>query len=83
MKPLTPQENKVLQLVGQGHSSVEIAYALQISTNTVQSHRKSLLAKFAAKNTAELVKKAIQTKLISLHSTDPNDVNPLPDEPEF
>jgi len=49
----------------------------------VQSHRKSLLAKFAAKNTAELVRKAIQTKLISLHSTDPSDVNPLPYEPEF
>ena len=62
MKPLTQTEKRVLDLVGQGLSSIQIAMALDISAGTVESHRKNLLLKIDAKNTAELVKKAIQSK---------------------
>jgi len=65
MKQITSREMKVLELIGQGYSSGEIAYALQISTHTVDSHRKSLMTKFDAKNAAELVRKAIQKNVLN------------------
>jgi len=58
MKPITPTEKKVLELIAGGFSSVEAARALQISPHTVNTHRKNLLRKFDAKNAAELVFKA-------------------------
>jgi DNA-binding CsgD family transcriptional regulator len=60
MKQLTDREKKILELIGQGHSSAQIAYVLHISTHTVDSHRKNLLLKFDAKNSAELVRKSLQ-----------------------
>jgi DNA-binding CsgD family transcriptional regulator len=70
MKPITPQEKKVLELIGDGYSTPQIAYALAISTHTVESHRKNLLLKLNAKNAAELIRNAIQVKAISLHYND-------------
>ncbi len=58
---LTVKEKKILQMIAQGSSSKEIAISMGISENTVESHRKNMLQKFEAKNTAELVTKA--TKL--------------------
>jgi len=59
MKPLTPTERRILDLVGQGMSTVKIAFTLDLSEHTVESHRRALLAKFGAKNSAEMMKKAI------------------------
>jgi DNA-binding CsgD family transcriptional regulator len=60
MKHLTDREKKILELIGQGLSSGQIAYVLHISAHTVDSHRKNLLLKFEAKNSAELVRKSLQ-----------------------
>ena len=65
MRPLTQAEKRILELVGQGLSSVEIGFNLGMSKHTVETHRKSLLLKFDAKNAAELVKKAMKSKLMS------------------
>lgn len=70
MKPLTTQEQKILNLIGQGYSSGQIGYALNISTHTVESHRKNLLMKFDAKNSPELIRKAMQYKAIQLNNTE-------------
>jgi hypothetical protein len=43
---------------------LEIADKLFISTTTVDTHRKNLLAKFAVKNTATLIRMAAQYQLI-------------------
>ncbi len=67
MKPLTPVEKRVLDLVGQGMSTVKIAFTLDISENTVENHRRSLLAKFGAKNSAEMMKKAVFADALSNH----------------
>ena len=67
MKVLTTQEKRILELIGQGYSSLEIARSLQISSHTVETHRKTLLAKFDARNSAALVRKAIQVKALSIH----------------
>jgi DNA-binding NarL/FixJ family response regulator len=63
---ITRREKEVLELLAEGLTNQEIAYRLFVSTTTVDSHRKSLLAKMNARNTAELIKLAFQHKLISL-----------------
>ncbi len=68
MKTLTTQEKRILRLIGEGHSTSRIADTLQISSHTVETHRKSLLSKFDARNAPELVKKAIHSKLLSSES---------------
>lgn len=62
---LTEREKEVLKLITLEYSSQEIATALFISVNTVETHRKNLLSKLHAKNIAGLVKFAIQTGLVS------------------
>ncbi|HMG93364.1 MAG TPA: helix-turn-helix transcriptional regulator [Chryseolinea sp.] len=59
MKPVTPTEWKILKLVATGHSTNEVAGLLGISRHTVLSHRRSLLLKFDASNSADLVRKAM------------------------
>ena len=72
MKTITSQEKRILELIGQGNSTDEIARILQISSHTVETHRKRLLTKFDARNAAELVRKAIQGRALSVHKTDMN-----------
>lgn len=55
---LTRREREVIELIANGLTNNEIAEKLFISSTTVDTHRKNLLAKFNAKNTAELVKLA-------------------------
>lgn len=61
---LTRREKEVLILIAEGHTNHEIGEKLFISTTTVDTHRKNLLAKFEAKNTATLIRMAAQFKLI-------------------
>ena len=62
MHALTEKEKEILLLVSSGLTTKEIAGQLNISHHTVESHRKNLLRKCEAKNSAEL----IQKNLISL-----------------
>lgn len=61
---ITKREKEVLALIAEGLTNPAIADKLFVSTSTVDSHRKSLLAKLQVKNTAALIKFAIQNKLI-------------------
>ena len=61
---LTRREKEVLTHIADGFSNKEIADKLFVSTHTIDSHRKNLLAKLEAKNTAELVKKAMERGII-------------------
>jgi DNA-binding NarL/FixJ family response regulator len=61
---LTRREKEVLLLIADGLTNVEVAEKLFISSTTVDTHRKNLLSKFDAKNTASLVKLAMQYQLI-------------------
>ncbi|AEE54350.1 response regulator [Haliscomenobacter hydrossis] len=63
---LTSREKEVLALIAEGLTNKEIADHLFISPLTVDSHRKNLLAKFAVKNTASLIKLAIEHGVIVL-----------------
>jgi DNA-binding NarL/FixJ family response regulator len=57
---LTRREIEVLKLISDGYTNPEIADKLYISPLTVDSHRKNLILKLNAKNTASLIKIAIQ-----------------------
>lgn len=70
MKPLTAQEKRVLELVSRGLSSVEIAQSLGVSAHTVESHRKNLLIKMQARNSADLVRRAFHFQVLSADSAD-------------
>jgi DNA-binding NarL/FixJ family response regulator len=65
--PLTKREIEVLKLIASGYSNQEIANILYISYNTVDTHRKNIMHKLAIKNTAGLVRYAIEKGLISLN----------------
>lgn len=61
---LTRREKEILLLIAEGYTNPEIAEKLFISATTVDSHRKNLLAKLNARNSAMLVKCAIDRKLL-------------------
>ncbi len=61
---LTRREKEVLGLIAEGLTNNEVAEKLFISPATVDTHRKNLLAKLQARNTASLVKTAMQLHLI-------------------
>jgi DNA-binding NarL/FixJ family response regulator len=61
---LTKREKEVLELIAEGWTNQEIADKLFLNCTTVDSHRKNMLTKFNAKNTAALVKIAVSNHLI-------------------
>ncbi len=61
---ITRREKEVLELIADGMTNNVIAQKLFISSTTVDTHRKNLLAKFEAKNTASLIRIAAQMKFI-------------------
>jgi DNA-binding NarL/FixJ family response regulator len=61
---LTRREKEVLELIAEGLTNPEIAAQLFLTVTTVDSHRKNMLTKFNAKNTAALVKLAVVNNLI-------------------
>jgi DNA-binding NarL/FixJ family response regulator len=64
MPILTRREKEVLELIADGMTNNEIAQKLFISVTTVDTHRKNLLAKFATKNIASLIKAAMQMNIL-------------------
>jgi DNA-binding NarL/FixJ family response regulator len=61
---LTRREKEILKLITEEYTNMEIAEKLNISIRTVETHRFSLLQKLNAKNTAGLVRSAIEMRLI-------------------
>ncbi|HEX5025565.1 MAG TPA: response regulator transcription factor [Agriterribacter sp.] len=61
---ITRREKEVLSLITEGLTNNEIAQQLFISSTTVETHRKNILAKFKAKNIASLIKMAMQLQII-------------------
>ena len=62
--PLSGRERQVLQLVGEGNSTKDIASQLGISVKTAESHRTRLMKKLDIHETASLVRYAIRRGLI-------------------
>lgn len=63
-EPLTSRERQVIQLIGEGHTTKEIAALLGLSVKTVDTHRTRLMAKLDIHETASLVRYAIRRGMI-------------------
>lgn len=61
---LTRREKEILCLIAEGYTNPQIAEKIFLSPFTVDSHRKNLLAKLNVKNTASLIRFAVERKLI-------------------
>lgn len=61
---LTPRESQILELIWSGLKNREIAHRLKISVKTVEAHRATIMKKVRVSNTAQLLKAAIQDRLI-------------------
>jgi PAS domain S-box-containing protein len=61
---LTPRQNEVLQLLGQGASTDDIATMLHLSKETVRNHVRQILRAFGAHSRLEAVARAHQQGLL-------------------
>ncbi len=61
---ISTREKEVLVLIAEGLTNQQIAAKLFISLHTVDSHRKNLLIKFEANNTATLIKLAVKYNIV-------------------
>lgn len=61
---ITEREREVLELLCQENTTSEIAERLFVSVRTVETHRKHLMEKLGAKNTAGIVYRAVKEGLL-------------------
>ena len=61
---LTMRERHVVQLIAEGHSSKEIAALINITTHTVETHRKNVMRKLDLHSVADLTRYAIREGLV-------------------
>jgi len=64
LNKISKREVEILTLIAQGFSNKEVSKQLYLSVHTIDSHRKNMLNKFQAKNSADLVRKALEKGLI-------------------
>jgi two-component system response regulator NreC len=62
---LTPREREILQLIAEGKSNKEIAYQLNLSLYTVETHRAHIMQKLNLQSVPELVLYAVRRGIIS------------------
>lgn len=63
---LTGREREVLQLIADGKSTKQIAKDLNVSSKTIESHRRQVMGKLNVRSVADLTKFAIREGLISI-----------------
>jgi DNA-binding NarL/FixJ family response regulator len=60
----TPREREVVKLISEGKSSQEVATLLGISVKTAEKHRSNIMRKLKIHNVPELVRYAVQNRII-------------------
>jgi DNA-binding NarL/FixJ family response regulator len=65
LEQLTSRQREILQLIGEGKNTKEIASNLEISVKTVEAHRLQLMERLSIHDVAGLVRFAIRTGLVS------------------
>ena len=63
---LTPRQREILQLIAEGKSTKEIAFTLNVSVKTVETHRAALMERLGIHDVAGLVLYAVRHRLISV-----------------
>jgi DNA-binding NarL/FixJ family response regulator len=64
---LTEREKEILQLLAEGRTNKDVALLLNLSPNTVETHRTHLMQKLDLHSTAEIVLYAVRKQIISYH----------------
>ena len=62
---LTPRQREILQLIAEGHSAKDIAFRLDLSVKTVETHRAQLMERLGIHDIAGLVRFALRVGLVS------------------
>ncbi len=62
---LTDREKEVLQLLAEGKSNKDVASTLNLSPNTVETHRTRIMQKLDLHSSADIVLYAVRKKIIS------------------
>lgn len=65
LKMLTPRETDVLQMVGEGYSSKEIAQSFGLSVRTIDAHRSNIMRKLKLRGATDMTRLAVKLKLVS------------------
>ena len=68
--PITARETDVLTLIARGFKNAEVAKALDMTTNTVTTHTKSIYRKLAVSSRSEAVFEATQLGLIQMNNNE-------------
>lgn len=63
---ITDREKEILNKISFGLTTIEIANQLCLSTHTVLSHRRHLLQKMDANNTASLIRKGFEYGILAI-----------------
>lgn len=66
VKALSLREREVLQLIAEGASSKEIAARLDVSSATIDTHRRQIMDKLGIRSIAELTKYAVREGITTL-----------------
>ena len=67
---LTPRQREILQMIAEGKSTKEIAFALEVSTKTVETHRAALMERLGIRDVAGLVIYAVRHRLVDIGDPD-------------
>jgi DNA-binding NarL/FixJ family response regulator len=70
MEALTARQREILQMIAEGKSTKEIAFQLNVSVKTVETHRAALMERLDIHDIAGLVLYAVRQGLISVDGTD-------------
>ena len=62
---LTGREKEILQLLAEGKSNKDVAVLLNLSTNTVETHRTRIMQKLDLHGAAEIVLYAVRKRIVS------------------
>jgi DNA-binding NarL/FixJ family response regulator len=60
----TPREREIIQLLAEGNSNKETAWALGISSKTIEAHRANIMRKLRLRSVSDLVRYAIRNKIV-------------------
>lgn len=61
---LTPRQREVLQLLAEGRSMKEVAFALDVTTRTVAFHKYRMMEDLKLKSNAELIQYAVRRHIV-------------------
>jgi DNA-binding NarL/FixJ family response regulator len=66
IETLTPRQREILQMIAEGKSTKRIAFVLEVSVKTVETHRAALMERLAIHDVAGLVLYAVRNRLVSI-----------------